>query len=164
MSVITSIRGAAAQSLRNTSPPTTDAGGSGEFARVLKAQLDERQITISAHAADRMVRRGLIPDETTIRQLQTAFDLAAEKGSREALFLLDGMAVVASVPDRTVKTALDRQSLAAGVFTQIDAAVVVNSRAPEDNNNNNPTINRSLRSSGWAPTGEATIQPGGLPL
>jgi len=163
MSVITSIRGAAAQSLRSSSPATMDAGGSGEFGRVLKAQLDERQITISAHAADRMVRRGLIPDETTMRQLQTAFDLAAEKGSREALFLLDGMAVVASVPDRTIKTALDRQTLEAGVFTQIDAAVVVNSR-PSTNEDNDSTINRSLRSSGWAPTGEATIHPGGLPL
>ncbi|MEW5701270.1 MAG: hypothetical protein AB1792_03475 [Candidatus Zixiibacteriota bacterium] len=161
MSVISAIRGAAAQSLGRAPAPVTRARG--EFARVLQSQLDARQITISAHAADRMVRRGLMPSDATIQQLQTAFDMAAAKGSREALFLLDDMAVVASVPDRTVKTALDRQTLEAGVFTQIDAAVVVNG-LPHNDNDNNSTVTLSQGSSGWAPTGEAAIKPGGVPL
>ena len=163
MSVVTAIRSAAAQSLNGASAVAANTRDSGEFARVLKAQLDERHITISAHAADRMVRRGLLPNAETIQQLQTAFDLAAAKGSREALFLLEEMAVVASVPDRTVKTALDRQTLEAGVFTQIDAAVVVNGHTAASNKDIS-SLNQSPRSSGWAPTGEATIQPGGLPL
>ena len=109
MSLVQSVRTAAAQALQTR--PKDATGGSantGEFARVLRARLDEQHIAVSAHAADRMIRRGLIPDESTISQLQTAFDLAEQKGSREALFLLDDLAVIASVPSRTVKTVMDR--------------------------------------------------------
>jgi len=164
MSLVQSVRTAAAQALQTR--PKDATGGSantGEFARVLRARLDEQHIAVSTHAADRMIRRGLIPDESTISQLQTAFDLAEQKGSREALFLLDDLAVIASVPSRTVKTVMDRQSLEAGVFTNIDAAIVLppKTRPAETSNQQD---NLSSRSFGRTPNGEAAIQPGGLPL
>jgi len=165
MSLVQSVRTAAAQALqtRPKEASGTSAADSGEFARMLRSRLDQQHIAVSAHAADRMIRRGLIPDESTINQLQTAFDLAEQKGSREALFLLDDLAVIASVPNRTVKTAMDRQSLEAGVFTNIDAAIVLppKTRVTEDVNQQD---NLSSRSIGRTPNGEAAIQRGGLPL
>lgn len=164
MSLVQSVRTAAAQALQtrpSDASPTT--ANQGEFARLLRARLDEQHIAVSAHAADRMIRRGLIPDQGTIDQLQTAFDLAQQKGSREALFLLDNLAVIASVPNRTVKTAMDRQSLEAGVFTNIDAAIVL-PQITRPTETSNQLDNLSSRSFGRTPDGEAAIQNGGLPL
>jgi flagellar operon protein len=163
MSIVSSIRTAAAQAVQRPDATPAAKPGSGEFARMLKQRLDERQISLSAHAADRIARRGVMIDDHTAEQLQTAFDLAEQKGSREALFLLDNMAVIASVPDRVVKTALDHRQMEAGVFTKIDTTVVMTGRNQTEKINSD-TPNLSPGSSGWAPTREAAILPGGLPL
>lgn len=167
MSMVSSIRAAATQALQGPSGPQTAKVTGSEFSRMLRARLDERRIALSVHAADRMMRRGLQIDENTADNLQTAFELAEAKGSREALFLLDEMAVIASIPDRTVKTVLDRRAMAEGVFTRIDTTVVLTGRVSKNQTTNQTTnqpINQSPGSNGWAPTREATIQSGGLPL
>jgi len=92
--------------------------------------------------------------------LQSAFDLASQKGAREALFLLDDLAVIASVPNRTVKTAMGRDQLGAGVFTHIDAAIVMPPNTPLSNEINE-TVNQSPRSNGWTSTEGAAVQRGG---
>jgi len=162
VSVINSVRSAAARALQPSVTPQPVSGSQGEFARVLQQRLDQHKIAVSAHAADRMVRRGLIPTEGTIAQLNTAFDLAEQKGSREALFLLDDLAVIASVPNRTVKTAMGRNGLEAGVFTHIDSAIVLSQEpTPADNIEE---VNQSPRSNGWTSTEGATIQKGGSQL
>lgn len=118
-------------------PPTPVAGGQQPaasksprgretgFARMLADRLNSRSIALSLHAADRLVRRGLEIDEHTADQINEAFDMAQQKGSKNALFLLDDLAVVASVSNRSIITALDAKGLSNGVFTQIDAAVVL---------------------------------------
>jgi flagellar operon protein len=159
MSIVNSIRSAAAQAIAPATAKAAPATGS-EFARVLRQRLDEKQIVVSAHAADRMIRRGLIPDEHAISQLQSAFDIAEQRGSREALFLLDNLAVIAAVPTRTVKTAMGRDGLEAGVFTNIDAAIVMSGAQSEENKDNKSTP--SPRSIGRTSTEGAAIQHGGL--
>ena len=160
MAFIESVRSAAAKALQPTAGVTRAEQPKGEFARVLKQKLDQRSIAVSAHAADRMVRRGLVPSEGTIDQLQSAFDLASQKGAREALFLLDDLAVIASVPNRTVKTAMGRDGLQAGVFTHIDAAIVMTHNT-QPSNEMNETVNQSPRSNGWTSTEGAAVQRGG---
>jgi flagellar operon protein len=160
VALIQSVRTAAAQALNQKpavqpQPPASK----GEFARMLREKLDQHSIAVSAHAADRMVRRGLVPNENTIDQLHNAFELASQKGAREALFLLDELAVIASVPNRTVKTAMGRSGLEAGVFTHIDAAIVMSPH--QTNSENSQTVNQSPRSNGWTSTEGAAIQHGG---
>ena len=106
-------------------------GRDTEFAQVLAERLNTRSIALSLHAADRLVQRGVEIDETTVDQINEAFDMARQKGSRNALFLLDDLAVVASVPTRSIITALDARTLSNGVFTQIDSAVVLHRNVPE---------------------------------
>jgi flagellar operon protein len=113
-------------------------GRDTEFAQVLSDRLNSRSIALSVHAADRLVRRGLLIDEQAVEQINEAFGLAEEKGAKNALFLLDNLAVVASVPNRSIITALDANGLSNGVFTQIDSAVVLHRDATE---NENETIN-----------------------
>ena len=96
-----------------------------EFAAILSDRLQSRSISLSMHAADRLARRGLMIDDQAADQLNEAFDLAEQKGSKSALFLLDNLAVVAAVPSRSIITALDAQGLSEGVFTHIDSAVIL---------------------------------------
>jgi len=54
-----------------------------------------------------------------------AAELAARRGARKSLALSDPLALVVSVPNRTVITALETDGTVANVFTQIDGAVVL---------------------------------------
>jgi len=51
-------------------------------------------------------------------------DDASAKGSRSSLVLLDEMALVVSVRNRTVITAMSKDNLKENVFTNIDSAVI----------------------------------------
>jgi flagellar operon protein len=50
---------------------------------------------------------------------------AAQKGAKESLVMIDDIALVVSVRNRTVITAVDQQHLKENVFTNIDSAVIV---------------------------------------
>ena len=77
----------------------------------------------SAHAAARLVQRGISLTDTQLARLETAVDKAASKGSRDALVMMDDTAMVVSVKNRTVITALAKDQARENVFTNIDSAV-----------------------------------------
>ena len=81
-------------------------------------------IKFSAHAAARLQQRGISLDESQLTRLEQAFDKASAKGARDALVLLDDTAMVASIKNRTVITALSREQARDNVFTNIDSAVI----------------------------------------
>ena len=61
-----------------------------------------------------------------MNQLKSAVDKAAQKGARESLILMNNdLALVVSVTNRTVITAMDGSSIRDNVFTNIDSAVIV---------------------------------------
>jgi flagellar operon protein len=78
----------------------------------------------SAHAAARLVQRGISLTDTQLARLENAVDKAASKGSRDALVMMDDTAMVVSVKNRTVITALSRDQARDNVFTNIDSAVI----------------------------------------
>ena len=57
-------------------------------------------------------------------RLNGAVQRAAGKGSRDALVLMDDLAMVVSITNRTVVTVVDKESLKQNVFTNIDSAVI----------------------------------------
>ena len=67
----------------------------------------------SGHAARRMEQRGVQLDNERMRRLETAVGRAEAKGSRDSLILLDDLALVVSIQNRTVVTAVDEDSSAA---------------------------------------------------
>jgi flagellar operon protein len=78
----------------------------------------------SKHAQKRLEQRGIEMDGNRMARLEQAVGQAAAKGSRESLILLDEMALVVSVQNRTVVTAMDQQSGKEQVFTNIDSVVI----------------------------------------
>lgn len=101
------------------------------FAHVLAEQMRSTQgVKFSAHATQRLAERHIALSQREQQQLETAVEQAAAKGARETLLLMDKLAFVVSVPNRTVITAMASNELGTTVFTNIDSAVVVAPEAP----------------------------------
>ncbi len=81
-------------------------------------------IKFSAHAQTRLQSRQISLDSSHISRLQGAVQRAAGKGSRDALVLMDDLAMVVSVANRTVITVVDKENMKQNVFTNIDSAVI----------------------------------------
>ena len=94
------------------------------FAEVLRDTAGSQAPTFSKHAVQRLERRGLEVDGTTLSRLTDGLDRAAGKGSRDAVVLVDDTAFVVSVANRTVITAVGRDQMKDHVFTNIDSAVI----------------------------------------
>ena len=78
----------------------------------------------SAHARDRLVERGSTVTPEGAGRLDGAVAASAAKGGRESLVLVDDLAFVVSVSNRTVITAVESDALKHRVFTNIDSAVL----------------------------------------
>lgn len=109
---------------RQTPQTRSHAGQTASFAQILDTKLEQSQLKFSAHASKRLEARDIRLTDTQLKNLEDAVEKAREKGGRETLILLDGVALVVSVANRTVITAMDGENLRDNVFTQIDSAVI----------------------------------------
>ncbi len=82
-------------------------------------------LEFSKHLMERINRRKLQvgPEET--RKLSEAMNKAEAKGSKDSLVLLNDLAFIVSVHNRTVVTAMDKSKMNEGVFTNIDSAIIM---------------------------------------
>ena len=58
-------------------------------------------------------------------RVMSGVDRAAAKGAKESLVMVDNVALVVSIRNRTVITAVDKDHLKDNVFTNIDSALIV---------------------------------------
>jgi flagellar operon protein len=100
--------------------------GAPAFADVLRtvAAPAPASVSFSKHAVQRLERRGLAVDGSTMGRLTDGVDRAAGKGARDAVVLVDDTAFVVSVRNRTVITAVAKDQMKDHVFTNIDSAVI----------------------------------------
>lgn len=112
----------------NKSPvikPSASASNSGiSFNEILEKQLNG-EVKFSQHALQRLQSRNIKLDQAAMDKLNGAVDKAAQKGAKESLILMNNLALVVSVKNRTVITAMDESSMKDSVFTNIDSAVIV---------------------------------------
>jgi flagellar operon protein len=106
-------------------PGATPATG---FDRILDGKLAPTEasgaLRWSAHAVQRLSQRQISVTPEVQQRLEGAVDKLAAKGGRESLVLVDQMAFVVSVSNRTVITAVDQAGMRDQVFTNIDSAVL----------------------------------------
>ncbi len=106
-----------------TAPQTqTTSVGQSEFQRILSEKTN--RVELSAHAEKRLAQRGIQLSSSDMERLTQAVDRAKSKGAKESLVLLNGLAFVVSVSNRTVITAIDMESMKENVVTNIDSAVI----------------------------------------
>lgn len=102
-------------------PPTkAETPGSAKDLSQVKAPLK-----FSAHASQRLSDRKIALDPSTLQRVNDAVDKAEAKGVEDTLVLTKDAALIVSVKNRTVITAMDRGQLTGNVFTNIDGAVIV---------------------------------------
>lgn len=113
-------------------PQATQRKGPSAFSEILDREVRRGEVLkFSAHAQNRLAARGISLSTEAVDRLSDAVDRAASKGARDALLLMPGasrgedLALVVSVTNRTVVTAVDGDSLRENVFTNIDSAVIV---------------------------------------
>lgn len=111
------LQGQTAAPLQKTQTPKTDGP---DFASVLQDQLK-----VSGHAKTRLESRNIDLSQAQWDRVVGGVNAAAAKGARESLVMVDDAALVVSVKNRTVITAVDKATLKDNVFTNIDSAVIV---------------------------------------
>lgn len=103
--------------------PLEGLGGAGGGAAFTQA-LEHSQLEFSRHALKRIEQRGLQMDVPRLERLEHAVERAGAKGSRDSLILLDELALVVSIQNKTVLTAMDEATRKEHVFTNIDSVVI----------------------------------------
>lgn len=100
--------------------------GQASFNEILSTELERSGgLKISAHAQRRLLERNVTLGREDMMKIEGAVHRAATKGSRESLVIYGELALVASVKNRTIITALEGKDMKDHVFTNIDSAVIV---------------------------------------
>lgn len=103
-------------------PQSTQTVGETPFSKVL----DQAQgVKFSQHAQDRLKARNISFSADQLQQLEGAVNSVAQKGGKDSLVMVGEAALVVSVKNRTVVTAMDRNQMKGNVFTNIDSAVIL---------------------------------------
>lgn len=110
-------------------PPGGFAGALEQALRTPPGADSARPLRFSAHAAARLEQRGVAFSPSDHARLAQAVDAAAAKGARDAALLMDGLAMIVNVPNRTVVTLVPHEGTEPAVFTQVDSAVIVGGAA-----------------------------------
>jgi flagellar operon protein len=103
-------------------PPT----GGGSFRDVLRTTAPAATpLKFSAHAQARLESRNIRLSSEDLAKMDAMADKAAAKGAKQSLFMMRDTAMVVSITNRTVITAVDQNSMKENVFTNIDSAAII---------------------------------------
>ncbi|MCM1105660.1 MAG: flagellar protein [Blautia sp.] len=100
------------------------------FEEILRQHRDaaagtDSELRFSKHAASRLESRGINLSIEQSARLESGVERAQAKGINESLVLVDSLAFIVNVPNRTVVTAMDKDETNSNVFTNIDGAVII---------------------------------------
>ena len=109
-------------------PVQIPPAGTGSFRDVLRTAQPASTgapLKFSAHAQQRLQSRNINLSQDDLAKMNAMADKAAAKGAKQSLFMMHDTAMVVSIPNRTVITAVDKQSMKENVFTNIDSAAII---------------------------------------
>ncbi len=96
-----------------------------EILRQKQEVSDNSELKFSKHAAMRLEDRNINLSEEQSTRLENGVQKASEKGIKESLVIVDSLAFIVNVPNKTVITAMDQGESNDNVFTNIDGAVIM---------------------------------------
>lgn len=96
------------------------------FRDILNNQINKKEsFVISNHAAERLKERNIDFSEIDMMNINQGINTAAAKGSKASLILYKDTALIASIRNRTIITALNKDESKGNVFTNIDSVVIL---------------------------------------
>lgn len=90
-----------------------------------QAVMDASKLKFSKHAAARLSERDITLTDSQNNRLENGVKQASEKGINESLVLVDSLAFIVNIPNKTVVTAMDQTETNSNIFTNIDGAVII---------------------------------------
>jgi len=117
------VRDGLAPVTQGTVPQGSTSADAADFGKALE-QAAQASVRFSAHAQQRLAQAAVQLDPHAMHRLEAAVEKAGLKGGKESLILLDDLAFVVSVKNRTVITAVGADRMADNVFTNIDSVVI----------------------------------------
>jgi flagellar operon protein len=105
--------------------PPTGTGSFRDVLRTAQAPAAAPPLKFSAHAQQRLESRNIRLSTDDVAKMNAMADKAAAKGSKQSLFMMRDVAMVVSIANRTVITAVDQSSMKDNVFTNIDSAAIL---------------------------------------
>lgn len=122
-----SIEQVTSQYLNNKTVNNTSQSTDVSFEDVLRQTALERDtgLKFSKHASMRLNERDIILTQNQSTRLENGVDAASKKGINDSLVLVDNLAFIVNVPNKTVVTAMDQTETNSNVFTNIDGAVIM---------------------------------------
>lgn len=123
----TSIEQVAGQYLSSAKATKTTSDTVGSFEEILREKQQEQVsgLRFSKHASMRLEKRNISLTEEQNERLKNGVEKADEKGIRESLVMVDSLAFIVNVPNKTVVTAMDQTETQENIFTNIDGAVIM---------------------------------------
>jgi flagellar operon protein len=113
------------QSSQGTAGTRQPNGKQGGFAAALAKETQRQEsLTISQHAQKRLDSSQVTLTDQHMQRINTAVDKATLKGSNQSLVMMDDLALVVSIKNRVVITAVDEARTKEGIFTNIDSVVI----------------------------------------
>lgn len=101
------------------------------FDKVLQEKQIEKKVNensnlkFSKHAVERLADRQIDLTKEQMTRLENGAKKASEKGINESLVMVDSLAFIVSVKNKTVITAMDSEETTDHIFTNIDGAVLM---------------------------------------
>lgn len=94
------------------------------FKDVLNKTLEKSKgYTLSKHAAERLNEIGF--SEKDMENIEKGFELAEDKGAKNSVMIYGNVALIASIENKTVITAVDKDRAESNVFTNVDSVVLL---------------------------------------
>ncbi len=110
----------------NTLPVQPQAKSAVKFQDILDKSISSPEsVKFSAHAVERLSSRNIALSTDEVARLTNAVEKADAKGSRDSLVLMQDLAFVVNVKNKTVVTAMANSQLKDNVITNIDSTVFV---------------------------------------
>jgi flagellar operon protein len=105
---------------------TEESKNNVDFKDILKKEINEKEgFNISAHAAERLRSRSISLNEQDMKTINEGINKAEQKGCKNSVILYKNLALVTSIKNRTVITAVDKNSAKDNVFTNVDSVVLL---------------------------------------
>lgn len=97
------------------------------FDQLVQTKIDrlEGGVKLSSHVRRRLEERKINLDAELAGKISAAFQKAETKGAKDSLLLINDLALIASISNKTIVTALDETGSKDRVFTNIDSAVII---------------------------------------
>lgn len=111
-------------SQKNPSLNKSNKNPKDNFKSYLENEISKNNsFTVSAHAGDRIKSLNLNPSD--FEKINEGFNMAEKKGGKNTVILYKDIAFIASVENRTLITAIEKQRSKDNVFTNIDSLVIL---------------------------------------